>query len=250
VRAAGGQVLDLVQCLAFDDAEPDTAAVQDEASPVLNDDQWRRLSAYGVKQQVPAGAVLFDVGEHTYDLIAVESGGIDIVRTERAGSPLAVVAHHGPRSFVGELNLLTGQVTWLSARASEAGLLHRVSPESFRRLMDEDPELSDLILRALIARRRALRDGLAASSVEILGSELSAPALALQTYVARHQLAHSWVDFDSPAGTALARAASVTAPDAQGRARALRDPVRLDPAQGSPTRNGPPGTSHCTNRIR
>jgi thioredoxin reductase (NADPH) len=180
---------------------------------VLTDEQWRRLTAYGVKQQVPAGTVLFDVGERSYDLIAVESGGIDIVRAEKSGSPPTVVAHHGPRSFGGELNLLTGQATWLSARASAAGLLHRVSPESFRRLMDEDPELSDLILRALIARRRNLREGPAARSVEILGSTLSAPALALQTYAARHQLAHSWVDFDSLAGTALARAASITAAD-------------------------------------
>jgi thioredoxin reductase (NADPH) len=77
---------------------------------------------------------------------------------------------------------------------------------AFRRLMDEDPELSDLILRALLARRRSLRDGEAARSIEILGSDMSAAALALRTYVARQQLPHTWVEIDTPAGAALARA--------------------------------------------
>src|SRR5260370_37738769 len=70
--------------------------------------------------------------------------------------------------------------------------------------MDEDPDLSDVILRALMARRRNLRGGEAARSIEILGSEMSAGALALRTYAARQQLPHTWVEIDTPAGGALA----------------------------------------------
>jgi thioredoxin reductase (NADPH) len=56
-----------------------------------------------------------------------------------------------------------------------------VSPAAFRKLLDEDPELSDIVLRALLARRGNLRAGEAARSIEILGSDLSAAALALRT---------------------------------------------------------------------
>jgi thioredoxin reductase (NADPH) len=79
--------------------------------------------------------------------------------------------------------------------------------------MDEDPELSDLILRALVARRRKMQGSEAARSIEILGSTMSAAALALRTYVARQQLPHMWVEVETVAGAALARAVTATPSD-------------------------------------
>jgi thioredoxin reductase (NADPH) len=177
-----------------------------DAVPTLSDQQWARLKAYGVAQDVDAGALLFRAGDSSYDLIVIESGTVDVIRTEASDTPEAILVTHGPGRFVGELSLLTGQATYLSARVAEAGRVHRVPPLAFRRLMDEDPELSDLILRALLARRQSLQAGEAARSIEILGSDMSAAALALRTYVARQQLPHMWVDIDTPAGAALARA--------------------------------------------
>src|SRR5580704_9684261 len=178
----------------------------DEAFPGLSDEQWARLQAYGSAQEVESGALLFGVGEATHDLILVDSGEAEVVRAATARAAEAVVAGFGAGQFVGELGLLTGQVTYLSGRVSQPGQVHRISPVSFRRLMDEDPDLSDVILRALMARRRYLRAGEAAWSIEILGSEMSAGAFALRTYTARQQLPHTWVEIDTPAGAALARA--------------------------------------------
>ena len=64
-----------------------------------------------------------------------------------------------------------------------------------------------------MARRRNLRAGEAARSIEILGSEMSAGALALRTYTARQQLPHTWVEIDTPAGAALARAVAAAGGD-------------------------------------
>jgi thioredoxin reductase (NADPH) len=189
-----------------------TTTVND-AVPTLSDQQWARLKAYGVAQDVDAGSMLFRAGDSSYDLIVIESGTVDVIRTETSDTPEAVLVTHGPGRFVGELSLLTGQTTYLSARVAEAGRVHRVPPLAFRRLMDEDPELSDLILRALLARRQSLREGEAARSIEILGSDMSAAALALRTYVARQQLPHMWVDIDTPAGAALARATGAAPAD-------------------------------------
>jgi thioredoxin reductase (NADPH) len=184
-----------------------------DAVPTLSDQQWARLKAYGVAQDVDAGSLLFRAGDSSYDLIVIESGTVDVLRTETSDSAEAVLITHGPGRFVGELSLLTGQATYLSARVAEAGRVYRVAPVAFRRLMDEDPDLSDLILRALLARRQSLRDGEAARSIEILGSDMSAPALALRTYVARQQLPHMWVEIDTPAGAALARATDAAPTD-------------------------------------
>ena len=185
----------------------------DEAFPALSDEQWARLQAYGSAQEVESGALLFGVGEATHDLILVDSGEAEVVRAATARAAEAVVAGFGAGRFVGELGLLTGQVTYLSGRVSKPGQVHRISPVSFRQLMDEDPDLSDVILRALMARRRYLRAGEAAWSIEILGSEMSAGALALRTYAARQQLPHTWVEIETPAGAALARAVAVAGGD-------------------------------------
>ncbi|WP_250032368.1 FAD-dependent oxidoreductase [Paractinoplanes maris] len=184
-----------------------------EARPALTDEQWHRLSAYGVADHLPAGTWIFRAGDEVADMILVESGRVAIVRPSTADDNEAVVARYGPREFTGELNLLTRQSAYLSARTTEASAVLRVGTDAFRTLMDRDPELSDIVLRALIARRRDLRDGQAARSLEIVGHDASAAALALRTYAGRLQLPHTWNDIDTPTGSALARAVSASAGD-------------------------------------
>ncbi|MFE5144317.1 FAD-dependent oxidoreductase [Streptomyces fagopyri] len=184
-----------------------------EAAPTLSDEQWSRLKAYGTAQSTETGDVLFQAGEAAGQMILVESGGLDIVRPAGSDQPEAVVAGYGARQFSGELNLLTGQTTYLDARVTAPGVIYRIQPQAFRRLMDEDPELSDVILRALLARRENLRGNAAAGSMVLLGHDLSASAMALRTYAARQRQPHSWVAADSSAGETLIRAAAATVDD-------------------------------------
>ncbi|MEU3461260.1 FAD-dependent oxidoreductase [Streptomyces sp. NPDC006733] len=184
-----------------------------EARPKLSDEQWTRLRAYGTRQATQAGDVLFHAGEPDGPMILIETGGLEIVRPHTSDGQEAVVARYGAREFSGELNLLTEQSTYLSARVSQPGVVHRLTPRSFRRLMDEDPELSDIVLRALLARREDLRANAAAGSVVIVGHDLSADAMALRTYAARQRQPHLWVEADTPAGQTLARVAGATAED-------------------------------------
>ncbi|BCY09214.1 cyclic nucleotide-binding domain-containing thioredoxin-disulfide reductase [Actinoplanes sp. L3-i22] len=189
-----------------------TAPITSEARPRLTGEQWQRLSAYGIAADAPAGTWIFRAGDDS-DMILIESGAVAIVRPATADDDEAIVATYGPRQFTGELNLLTQQSAYLGARATEASLVRRLDAGAFRALMDRDPELSDIVLRALIARRRDLRDGQAARTLEIVGSDASAAALALRTYAARLQLPHTWNDIASPAGAALARAVDASTGD-------------------------------------
>ncbi len=181
--------------------------------PVFTDAQWERLLGYGTEQAVAPGTWLFRAGEASCDMLVVERGAIDIVRARTADGPEAVVAHYGPGQFSGELNLLTGQATYLDARAAEASTIHRINPSDFRRLMDGEPDLSDLVLRALVARRQELRAGQAARSIEVLAGPSSATSMALRTYLHRQQLPHTWTDYASDLGSVLASAAHVTVDD-------------------------------------
>jgi thioredoxin reductase (NADPH) len=191
------------------------AAAEDlnTAWPTLTPSQFARLITYGTADDMAVGDVIFRAGEPTTELIVIERGWVEVFRSAIRDSPEDLVVTHGPGRFVGEFTLFTGQTLYLSGRAVAAGRVHRITLERFRNLMAEDPELSDVLLRALLARRELLRVGPAARSIEIVGSESSAGTLALRTYAVRQMLAHTWIDADSAEGSALLTTYALTLAD-------------------------------------
>ncbi|MCW2494677.1 FAD-dependent oxidoreductase [Jatrophihabitans sp.] len=195
------------------------------AWPVLDAAQIARITAYGTCQDVAEGAYLFHAGQPTTELIVIETGTIDVSRGEIRDLPEWPVVTHGPGRFVGEFSLFTGQTLILSARMTDPGRVHRISLESFRRLMADDPELSDLLLRALLARRKLLRHTAAARAIEIIGTDNSAGSLALRTYASRQMLPHTWLDAAEEEGRAVLAAYGLDAADLPV-AVVLDDPIR------------------------
>jgi thioredoxin reductase (NADPH) len=183
------------------------------ASPRLGPELFGRLLAYGTSQQTSAGDVLFRPGDEDVDLIVIVEGSVEVIRTITAAAPAETVAKVDAGGFVGELNLLTGQNVYLECRVREPGTVYRVSPGRLRQLMSNDVELSDIIFKALIARRELLRRSTAAEGVEIVGSGMSAAALALRTYAARQGLIHLWFDAGTPAGQAMMESSGLTEQD-------------------------------------
>ena len=175
-----------------------------EAFPVFDVGQLSRLREYGQQSQVAVGELLFQAGQPTYDLIILVNAAAETLRKDNGDGGEVILAQHGPGQFLGELNLLTGQATYLSTRVVEPGEIIRIGPAGFRELMNRDTELSDLVLRALLARRQRLRTGDAAQAVHLIGSAFSAPAMTLRTWLARLQVPHIYTDTDTAEGAALA----------------------------------------------
>lgn len=190
-----------------------TSADAIAAHPMLSASQMARLAAYGDTISVIAGESVFASGDPSPDLILVHDGGVDVVQPKTMLIDETVLDSFGPGEFIGELNLLTGQRIFLQGRVTKAGVVTRVNAAGFRRVMAEDPELSDLMLRAFISRRRFLKGGQGARGVEIIGSALDARALRLRTYAARQRIAHSWIDIESADGAAVARELNFGAED-------------------------------------
>ena len=174
----------------------------DRVVPELTDEQWERLVRYGVPADVATGEVLFRSGDRWYDLILIESGEVEVVRDALPWIDETLIATIGERTFVGELGLLNGQRAFLTARASKPGRMLRVDHASLLRLMAEDDELCDILLRTLWARREALRKGPAALTLKIIGTSRSAGSHALRRYAERLELAYTWVDAEDPATSA------------------------------------------------
>src|ERR1700677_113302 len=124
--------------------------------PRLTDIQVEVLRRYGTEREVAAGEVLFTDGDETYDLIVLLDGEVEIV--EHYGrSDEVVLAVYGSREFLGEMGLLTGQRTYLTAVVSGGGgRILRVPVDQVRVIMAQELDLSELILRAFLVRHSRL----------------------------------------------------------------------------------------------
>jgi thioredoxin reductase (NADPH) len=182
-----------------------------DAFPILDRNQLSRLRGYGTTALVETGELLFHAGQSSYDFIVLETASSETFREADGQLGETVLARHGPGQFLGELNLLTGQATYLGNRVVTPGAVIRIAPAEFRELMDRETELSDFILRALISRRHRLRVGDAALSIELVGSAFSAQTMTLRTWLARQQIPHTFVEADLAEGAALMRALGLTA---------------------------------------
>lgn len=164
------------------------------AAPPLDPDALAELAAFGTERAVEAGDVLFGAGEDAYDFFVVIEGAVDIIRPGLDGE--ALITSHGEGRFIGELNMLTGQRSYLMARVSRPGRVLAIERDDFRRLMASKPAIADTIFAAFVARREALQTGEGAQAIRIIGSRFSPDAMALRAFAARSRFPHTWIDVE------------------------------------------------------
>jgi thioredoxin reductase (NADPH) len=163
-------------------------------SPVLDADQLGVLRGYGSEREVAAGDVLFADGDETYDLIVLLTGTADII--EGYGRPgTSVVASFGPSEFLGEVGMLTGQRAFLSAVATSAGRVLAVPVAQVRRVMAQEPGLSDLILRTFLLRRSILMSR--GTGLTLIGSRFDPDTRRLLEVLVRNRLVWTWLDLEA-----------------------------------------------------
>jgi thioredoxin reductase (NADPH) len=200
---------------------PDTSG----AFPRLTDHQIAALAAVGVPRRVKVGDVLYREGDGNCDFYVIIDGKVALI--EESGADEQVIGIHGPRRFLGELGLITGQKVLVSAVVVEPGEVLVVPAERLRELVTRDPVLGDQILRALIMRRSILI-GLGVG-FRIVGSRYSPDTRRLRDFAIRNRLPHHWIDLESdPGAEALLRRLGVEAGDCPivllGPGRVLRNP--------------------------
>jgi thioredoxin reductase (NADPH) len=165
----------------------------DRRFPVFPPDVLDELSEFGERRKLVAEDVLYRAGDATSNFYVLIEGEIEVVRDDDS-QQLVVV--YGAGQFIGELGLLTGQRTLLTARSTRSGMALVIPQDSFRRLMATKPTISDSIFGALVARRETIRTTSVADAIQIIGSRFSREALALRTFATRNRLAYSWIDLE------------------------------------------------------
>jgi thioredoxin reductase (NADPH) len=172
----------------------DESAIDEIAMVQLGPAELDELAPFGHIRPVEAGEVLYRAGARNPSFFVVLEGQVDVVRVREDTE--VIVASHTAGRFLGELNLLTGQYPFLTARVAQPGSVLEVLPDDFRRLMSTNPTLADLIFRTLAARRELLRENEAAGAVQIIGSRFSPSALALRSFATHSHLVHTWIDLE------------------------------------------------------
>jgi thioredoxin reductase (NADPH) len=171
--------------------------------PLLGEAQLTTLRRYGTEHRVVDGEILFADGDRSYDMIVVLEGTVEIVEHHDRLDERVIITY-GPREFIGEMGLLTGQSVYLSAVAIANGNVLRVSPEQVKLVMSEEPDLSELILRAFLMRHSRLTN--LGSGPVLIGSRFDGDTHRLLEVFARNRLSSRWMELEgAPETEALLR---------------------------------------------
>jgi thioredoxin reductase (NADPH) len=164
------------------------------AYPRLGESQIAQLSQWGERRRVDGGDVLFREGDENCDFYVILEGRVAIVEGYGTDEERELSVH-GPGRFLGELNLFTGEVVFVTGVVREAGEVLVVPAEKLRQLVIQDPAICDLILHAHLVRRSILI-GLG-TGVRILGSRFDPDTRRLREFAARNRVPHQWLDLES-----------------------------------------------------
>src|SRR5216684_2622587 len=180
---------------------PRTASELPGYRPVLSGPQLEVLHRYGAEYRVAIGDVLFRDGDETYDLVVLVEGEVQSVEHYAQPDEFVIVTY-GPGEFMGEIGLLTGQRAYLTAVVSAPGRVLRIPVQQVHTIMDQELELSELILRAFLVRHsRLTRLG---SGLTLVGSRFDVDTRRLLEVLSRNRLSSTWLDLEGePAAEAL-----------------------------------------------
>jgi thioredoxin reductase (NADPH) len=166
--------------------------IRSTRAPKLREDQIEILSRYGETRKTEVGEVLFRAGDTSNDFIVVLEGEVEVI-DDFAGEARTIGVFLAGR-FLGELNMLTGQAMYLTAVVREGGEALAIPRERLKEVVTEEPNLSDIILKAFLARRAyMMRTGL---GLRIIGSRHSRDATRLREFAARNRLPHVWIELE------------------------------------------------------
>jgi thioredoxin reductase (NADPH) len=166
---------------------------REQMFPKLTPPQVRRLTSCGRRRQVRGGDILYDQGDRNTRFFVVLSGLIECV-TLRAGVEEPVTLLH-PNEFTGEVDMISGSPSLVRARMRLDGEVLEIDRDQLRTLVEADPELGDVLMRAFLLRRVHLIAG-GYSDAILVGSRHSSGTLRLIEFLTRNGYPYTYLDVD------------------------------------------------------
>ncbi len=168
----------------------------------LDDGHVRALRRAGTERQVRAGEVLQQGGAPMHAFFYLTDGELEAVEPltgERYGD-----ATLGPTQFYGELNFLTGGVSFMGCRAVIDSTVIEVPRDRMLQLMSEIPEMSDIVVTVFAARRRRIVET-QEGGLTLVGLDQSRDLRRIAAFASRNRLPWRELPLDSDEARALAQ---------------------------------------------
>ncbi|HWY86201.1 MAG TPA: FAD-dependent oxidoreductase [Gemmataceae bacterium] len=171
--------------------------LQSIAFPTLDEAQIAELArcANARPKLYRDGQTLFACGERDFRFYIVKSGAIEIV-DHTGDAPRTVRVHH-QGEFTGDISHLTGSPSVVSAAAKGDCEVYEITGDELRRVLNQCPAISDIILQAFIARRQLLYQTADFTGLRVIGSRYSADTFRIRDFLARNRVLFTWVDLES-----------------------------------------------------
>lgn len=216
------------------------------AFPRLAPSQIEFCARYGQRRPVHADEVLASQGEPSPAFFVVLEGKIAVL--DARGTPEErVLRTVGPGRFLGELGVITDQPELVTTVALTDGVVLAVPIEDLRRLLADEPELADLVMRAYLVRR-TLALGLG-FGFRVVGSPYDEDTSRLREFAARNRLPHRFLDLEKdPEAEALLRELAIRPEDTPvviWQDRVLRNPTPAQIAEIMGLRKAGPSDGDC-----
>jgi thioredoxin reductase (NADPH) len=166
------------------------------------------LRAAGTVVHYPAGAFVVQPGDPVDLFVYIEDGEIEVVNSFTGERHVASTL--GPTQFMGEISLLNGGVWSMPLRAVRDTRVLEVPRLEMLTLMSQIPEMSDIIITVLAARRRRQLDS-GQGTVVLIGEDIDRDVRRIGDFVSRNRLPHASYAVGSAQAREAAAACAVAA---------------------------------------
>ncbi|MHA3770437.1 FAD-dependent oxidoreductase [Verrucomicrobiota bacterium sgz303538] len=168
----------------------------------LDNAQLAMLEPLGTRRKVKRGELVYHAGQRDLPLTVVLSGELEAFEAREEQEQILATA--GERNFLGDIAMLTGTATLASARgkAEESEILE-IPAEKLRWALATLPGVSELIVRALIMRRRRLERDKEFAGLRIITRAGSSEGRQLDDFLDKNHIPHRLLTFESEGGRAL-----------------------------------------------
>src|SRR5258706_4600610 len=175
-------------------AENDLHAV---AFPKLSDAQMSGLGRCSRTKlrRFHAGEKLFSACDRDPRFFVIKAGEVEIV--DVSGEQPKTVTVHGPGAFTGDVSQVTGRPALVSAVPRTDGEAYEVSPNALREMLNNHPDLGDLVMQAFIARRQLLTGSGIFTGLRVIGSRYSRDTFRVRDFLSENRVPYTWLDLEA-----------------------------------------------------
>ena len=172
---------------------PVTRSRIEKIFPKLTQAQIDRIALYGHTRSVKPGEILIEQGDTPMPFFVVLAGEVEIVSP--LGTKETLITVHGKGQFTGDVNMISGRRSIVRARATVPSEVIELDNKDLLRLVQNDAELSEILMRAFILRRVELIAA-GVGDLILIGSIHSAGTLRIKEFLLRNGHPYSYVDLE------------------------------------------------------